>query len=88
MAECNLLRDDFKNNVFAVSFDFYTPRPHFMILPKNIESIDPEFSRMTNDQTRQLIEVGISALASFRIRHTWWHFIYTSRLMEGQEIEK
>lgn len=68
MAECNLLREDFKNNVFAVSFDFYTPRPHFMILPKNIESIDPEFSRMTNDETRQLIEVGISALANFRIR--------------------
>ena len=67
MAKYNLLRDDFTNDTFAVAFDVYTPRPHFIILPKSGESVDPEFSRITNEQTQHLLETGKSALACFKI---------------------
>ena len=32
MAKLDLLQGDFTNPIFAVTFDFYSPRPHFMIL--------------------------------------------------------
>ena len=67
MAKYNLLRDDFTNVTFAVAFDVYTPRPHFIILPKKGETVDPDFSLVTNKQTQQLIETGKSALACFKI---------------------
>ncbi len=67
MAKYNLLGDDFTNATFAVAFDVYTPRPHFIILPKSGKSVDPEFSLITNEQTQQLIETGKSALSCFKI---------------------
>jgi hypothetical protein len=68
MAKYNLLRDDFTNDTYAVAFDVYTPRPHFIILAKRGVSVDPEFSRITDEQTQQLIETGKSALACFEIK--------------------
>ncbi|XP_028414960.1 uncharacterized protein LOC114538035 [Dendronephthya gigantea] len=67
MAKYNLLQEGFTNDTFAVAFDVYTPRPHFIILPKSDKSVDPEFSRITNEQTQHLIETGKSALACFKI---------------------
>ena len=69
MAKYNLLRDDSANGTFSVAFDVYTPRPHFIILPKSDKSVDPEFSRITNEQTQHVIETGKSALAYFKIDH-------------------
>lgn len=56
-----------KNDIFRVSFDFYTPRPQFVIIPKEIESIEPEFTSMTAEQTCVLIEAAQSVLSCFRI---------------------
>lgn len=67
MAKYDLLRDELTNATFAVAFDVYTPRPHFIILPKKDVSVDPEFSHVTNEQTQQLIETGKSALECFKI---------------------
>ena len=67
MAKLNLLQDDFNNPIFAVTFDFYSPRPHFIILTKEDASIEREFSRITPEQTQQLIEAGKSVLESFKI---------------------
>ena len=36
---------------------------------KSDKSVDPEFSRITNEQTQHLIETGKSALAYFKIDH-------------------
>ena len=52
----DLLPDGRKNAIFRVSFDFYTPRAHFVILPKSDKTIEPEFSRMTSEQVCELIE--------------------------------
>ena len=67
MAKLDLLQDDFNNPIFAVTFDFYSPRPHFMILTKEDASIKRDFSRITPEQTQQLIEAGKSVLESFKI---------------------
>ena len=69
MAKYNLLREDFANDTFAVAFDVYTPRPHFIILPEKGVSVDPEFSNIANEQTQQLIETGKSALKCFKLDH-------------------
>ena len=67
MAKLNLLQGDFNNPIFAVTFDFYSPRPHFMILTKEDASIEREFCRITPEQTQRLIEAGKSVLESFKI---------------------
>ena len=67
MAKLNLLQGDFNNPIFAVTFDFYSPRPHFMILTKEDASIEREFSLITPEQTQQLIKAGKSVLESFKI---------------------
>ena len=67
MAKYNLLQGDFNNPMFAVTFDFYSPRPHFIILTKEGARIEREFSRITNRQTQQLIKAGKSVLESFKI---------------------
>ena len=64
MAKLNLLQGDFNNPIFAVTFDFYSPRPHFMILTKEDASIEREFSRITPEQTLRLIEAGKSVFES------------------------
>ncbi len=56
-----------KNDIFRVSFDFYTPRPQFVIIPREIESIEPEFCAMSAEQTCILIEAAKSMLSCFRI---------------------
>ena len=56
-----------RNSIFRVSFDFYTPRPQFVIIPMEIESIEPEFTSMTAEQTCVLIEAAQSVLSCFRI---------------------
>ena len=67
MENFDLLQHRNKNNIFRVSFDFFTPRPQFVIIPKEIESINPEFSAITAEQTCVLIEAAKSVLSSFRI---------------------
>ncbi|XP_028409729.1 uncharacterized protein LOC114532427 isoform X1 [Dendronephthya gigantea] len=67
MENFDLLQHRNRNDIFRVSFDFYTPRPQFVIIPKDIESINPEFSAMTAEQTCVLIEAAKSVLSSFRI---------------------
>ncbi|CAB4016661.1 Hypothetical predicted protein [Paramuricea clavata] len=67
MAKYNLLRGDFNNPIFAVTFDFYSPRPHFIILTKDGAGIEREFSRITHRQTQQLVKAGKSVLESFKI---------------------
>ena len=56
-----------KNDIFRVSFDFYTPRPQFVIIPKDIESIDPEFTCMSAEQTCILIEATKSIMSCYHI---------------------
>jgi hypothetical protein len=67
METFDLLPHGKKNDIFRVSFDFYTPRPQFVIIPKDIESIDPEFCAMTAEQTCILVEAAKSVLACYRI---------------------
>ena len=67
METFDLLPGGKKNDIFRVSFDFYTPRPQFVIIPKEIESIDPEFCAMTAEQTCILIEAAKSVLSCYRI---------------------
>ena len=59
----DLLPDGRKNAIFRVSFDFYTPRAHFVILPKSDKTIEPEFSRMTSEQVCELIEAAKTMLS-------------------------
>lgn len=65
MARYNLLEGNFDNPIFDVTFDFYSPRPHFIILTKEGASIEREFSRITNAETQQLIKAGKSVMESF-----------------------
>jgi hypothetical protein len=67
MARYNLLRGDFSNATFDVTFDFYSPRPHFIILTKKGVRIAGEFSRITAKDTQKLVEAGKSVLESFEI---------------------
>ena len=67
MAKHSLLQGDFDNPIFFVTFDFYSPRPHFMILTKDDARIEREFSRITDAQIQQLVEAGKCALESFDI---------------------
>ena len=65
MAKYDLLHDS--NPIFNVTFDFYSPRPHFIILTKKGASIEREFSRITHEQTQQLVKAGKSVLECFGI---------------------
>ena len=67
MAKHSLLQGDFDNPIFFVTFDFYSPRPHFMILTKDDARIEREFSRITDTQIQQLVKAGKCALESFKI---------------------
>ena len=55
-----------ENAMFRVVFDLFTPRPHFIILPK-IGAIGNDFSSMTKEQTSSLIKAARSMLSSFNI---------------------
>ena len=55
-----------ENAMFRVVFDLFTPRPHFIILPK-IGAIGNDFSSMTKKQTSSLIKAARSMLLSFNI---------------------
>jgi diadenosine tetraphosphate (Ap4A) HIT family hydrolase len=46
-----------KNKTFYVKFDTLTPRPHFIILPKNQANIEYDFSKMTQEKRKELMEV-------------------------------
>ena len=46
-----------ENNTFYVKFDTLTPRPHFIILPKNQAGIQYDFRKMTQVQTKELMKV-------------------------------
>ncbi|CAB4035027.1 Hypothetical predicted protein [Paramuricea clavata] len=50
----DLLQDE--NDTFYINFDTPTPRPHFMVLPKNPVSIEHDFSKMTPEKTEKLME--------------------------------
>lgn len=67
METFNLLPYCETNDIFRVSFDFYTPRPQFVIIPTEIESIDPEFCAMSAEQTCILIDAVRSVMSCFRI---------------------
>ena len=66
-------RDDYdllpanENNTFRVAFDCFTPRPHFIILPK-IGGIPSDFSGLTSAQKSSLIKAAHSALRVVKIR--------------------
>ena len=66
-------RDDYdllpanENNTFRVAFDFFTARPHFIILPK-IRGIPSDFSGLTSAQKSSLIKAAHSALRVVKIR--------------------
>ena len=66
LKDYDLLKE--KNKIFRVTFDFYTPRPHFIILPKpgivipaNVEFFDKE------QIMRDLLNAAQSMLSSFKI---------------------
>ena len=62
----DLLPDE--NEPFLVTFDLYTPRPHFIILPKEPKSIQPpDFSALNDKQIVSLINVAKSVLSRFNI---------------------
>lgn len=67
MAEYNLLGEKYTNDTFAVTFDVYTPRPHYIILPQKKETVHPEFSLITDEQTQKVIKTAKSALECFNI---------------------
>ena len=54
------------NNTFRVDFDIYTPRPHFIILPK-IRGIPSDFSALNDEQRSSLIRATHSVLNEFNI---------------------
>ncbi len=41
-----------KNDLFYVTFDILTPRPHFIIKPKDWAAIDVDFAKMIENQTQ------------------------------------
>ena len=56
------------NETFRVTFDVYTPRPHFIILPKNRTAItSPDFRSLNDEQMRDLIRAAKSVLLHFEI---------------------
>jgi hypothetical protein len=65
MATYDLLRDE--NDSFYVEFDTYTPRPHFIILPKKQAGIERDFGQMTQKQRKKLMEAVQSMMSSFNI---------------------
>ena len=66
--EYNLMQYHFTNSTFAVVLDLYTPRPHFIILPKGGTTyVKPEFSHLTDEQKNHLIDTAKYALECFRI---------------------
>ena len=48
--------------LFYVNFDILTPRPHFMILPKDEETISQEFTAMSDEQIGDLMEASYGTL--------------------------
>ncbi|XP_028414961.1 uncharacterized protein LOC114538036 [Dendronephthya gigantea] len=67
MACYNLLRGDSDNPLFDVTFDFYSPRPHFIILTKAGVPMKHEFGLISSEQIQQLIKAGNSVLEIFKI---------------------
>ncbi|CAB4038088.1 Hypothetical predicted protein [Paramuricea clavata] len=61
----DLLRDE--NDSFYVQFDTPTPRPHFIILPKKQAGIERDFSQMTPEQRKKLMEAVQSMMSSFKV---------------------
>ena len=56
------------NNTFRVTFDWFTLRPHFIILPKNPKFIiRPDFSCLNDGQTYSLINAAQCVLSLFNI---------------------
>ena len=85
MPSYNLLPD--KNGSFDVKFDTVTPRPHFIILPKNQAGIKPDFSKMTLDQRKKLMKAARSMMASFDIR-IYWCSVHSPRAVVVREPTK
>lgn len=67
MENFDLLPRQYKNGIFRVSFDFYTPRPQFIIMPRDVEAINAEFAAMTAEQTCILLEAVENTLSCFRL---------------------
>ena len=56
-----------KNDIFRVTFDLYTPRPHFILLPKpGVKDMSKDHS-LTPEQRQQLIVTAREMLASSNI---------------------
>ena len=56
-----------KNDIFRVTFDLYTPRPHFILLPKpGVKDMSKDHS-LTPEQRQQLIVTAREMLASWNI---------------------
>ena len=56
------------NETFRVTFDLCTPRPHFIILPKNRTAItSPDFRSLNDQQMRDLIKAARFVLSHFKI---------------------
>ena len=60
----DLLPEGKKNDIFRVTFDFYTPRAHFVILAKIGCEVPQDFSQLTSFQVEKMIEAATSMMSS------------------------
>ena len=63
----DLLPADKKNDIFRVTFDLYTTRPHFILLPKPGFKVMSKDHSLTPEQRQQLIVTAREMLASSNI---------------------
>ena len=56
-----------ENNLFYVTFDILTPRPHFLILPRKEANINRDFGEMKIQEIQELIKVARIVMERYKI---------------------
>lgn len=56
------------SQTFEVTFDYYTPRPHFLIATRNKEI--KKYELLTNDQKEEVIKIANATFTEFKEKNT------------------
>ena len=66
--EFDLVPNQSRSNLFKVTFDFYTPRAHFVILPRDGQHLESnDLSGLSSQSRRELLRVASSLVAEYHL---------------------
>lgn len=68
--EFDLIPEDKKSKIFKVAFDYYTPRSHFVILPRDggpgVEGND--YNNLSTETRQELVRVALAIVSGYKLK--------------------